>query len=304
MTYQPTINSKQILELLYNKYSDPEWASADEIVTPSGGRIDFWTIHCWGGAGHTIAFEIKTSKADFRNEIKRPEKRTWCEKSARECYFIAPCGVIPVEELPECWGLMEVNASMQIRIKVAAVQRVLDAVPCEFLCYAMRRVSGKKQPVSSNFISCLGQTVTPDNLENFIMVAGKDVVEKIKKTAREEAIVEYENSNTYASYYKELVRELAQIKALNYSPIPPKPEDIVAYIQNIKDTYTAEYKELHIKELSECLDAMRDSLRDLSDLRDKLNRINGENEFGGPVGRERIKSGYRYETDFLNVERL
>ena len=304
MTYQPTINSKQILELLYNKYSDPEYVSADEIVTPSGGRIDFWTIHCWGQTGHTIAFEIKTSKADFRTELKHPEKRIWCEKSANQCNFIAPSGVIPTEELPEGWGLIEVTSGMQLRVKVAAMQRALDAIPSAFLRYAMRRVAGKKQPVSQNFISCLGQTVTPDNLENFIMEAGKDVVEKIKKAAREEAIVEYENSNTYASYYKELVRELAQIKALNYSPIPPKPQDIIAYIQNIKDTYTAEYKELHIKELSECLDSMRDGLRDLSDLRDKLNRINGENEFGGPVGRERIKSGYRYETDFLNVERL
>jgi hypothetical protein len=88
-----------------------EWALLHQIPLRHLGndrRIDALAVRCWsaGRGFERIAFEVKVSRQDFRNET--PEKRAPSEAIAHLCTYVAPAGIIPVPELPPGWGLIEV----------------------------------------------------------------------------------------------------------------------------------------------------------------------------------------------------
>lgn len=80
---------------------DPE-ASGNERI------IDALAVRCWssGKGFQRIAFEVKVSRPDFRNET--PEKRAPAEASAHLCAYVAPVGLLRPDEMPPGWGLVEV----------------------------------------------------------------------------------------------------------------------------------------------------------------------------------------------------
>ena len=63
----------------------------------------------WRGQ-YSIKVECKTSRADFRADLKK-----WYRNSGpgigQQRYFMAPKGVIPRDEIPVNWGLLEVTGS-------------------------------------------------------------------------------------------------------------------------------------------------------------------------------------------------
>lgn len=64
----------------------------------------------WRGQ-FSILIECKTSLADFRRDMSK-----WYRQSGygigQQRFFMAPAGVIPVSELPEGWGLLEVSGNV------------------------------------------------------------------------------------------------------------------------------------------------------------------------------------------------
>ncbi len=104
--------SGDIAALLRARYCSPEWASFGEFANGTGfGRdrsADFVAFNTYPSKGHlTVACEIKVSRSDFARELTSPAKRAWLEEYFAECWFVAPKGVIRIEELPARWGLME-----------------------------------------------------------------------------------------------------------------------------------------------------------------------------------------------------
>lgn len=90
-----------------------EWAFLTQVPLRAPGSrderiIDALAVRCWaGGKGfERIAFEVKVSRADFRNET--PEKRAPTEATASRCAYAVPAGLITPTELPPGWGLIEV----------------------------------------------------------------------------------------------------------------------------------------------------------------------------------------------------
>ena len=55
------------------------------------------------------AYEIKVSRADFLSEIRKPVKRRFALRVSNRFYFVAPSGLISVEEVPQECGLLEVG---------------------------------------------------------------------------------------------------------------------------------------------------------------------------------------------------
>jgi hypothetical protein len=69
--------------------------------------IDVAVFEMWPSKGLTrSAFEIKVSRSDFLRELNTPEKHKWCLDSFHEFWFVAPKGVIQLEELPKGIGWM------------------------------------------------------------------------------------------------------------------------------------------------------------------------------------------------------
>jgi hypothetical protein len=118
-----TITSKDIIELLIKRHPLPEHASFAEMRAGSGyskaaqKRIDFWVLNCYPSKKHlTISYEIKVYRTDFLNELKDPKKRQQGLNFSNEFYFIAPKGVIKIEEVPKECGYIEVIENHTLKV--------------------------------------------------------------------------------------------------------------------------------------------------------------------------------------------
>lgn len=94
----------------------------------------------WRGQ-HSVLIECKTSLADFRRDLDKWFRNTG-PGIGQQRYFMAPKGVIPVDEVPVNWGLLEVDGNTVRTIKSHDVlyldERVASAeVP--LLVAALRR---------------------------------------------------------------------------------------------------------------------------------------------------------------------
>jgi hypothetical protein len=140
-------SSRDIIRALRKRHPFPEWIFAEEVRLGTGfttsyhvqgspraisgeGRIDALVMNTYPYKRFIrIAYEIKISRADFLSEMKNPYKREGAEMFANACYFAAPAGLIKPDELPEPWGLVEINGDFH-RMKVKAPTReAADLMP-------------------------------------------------------------------------------------------------------------------------------------------------------------------------------
>lgn len=76
-------------------------------------RIDCFAISPNAG-NKTITYEIKVSKADFRNDLKKPDKQVPARCFSNEFYYCTPKGLLKREEIPIWAGLLEFDLSEPI----------------------------------------------------------------------------------------------------------------------------------------------------------------------------------------------
>lgn len=69
-------------------------------------RIDLFIISSNAG-NPTIAFEIKASRSDFKKDINDDRKQRGARLYANEFYYVAPKGMIKIDEVPLWAGLIE-----------------------------------------------------------------------------------------------------------------------------------------------------------------------------------------------------
>lgn len=162
-TYKPSpVSSKDIVAALRRKYADVgrsnEWAFFEELRVGTGykwarrgkgkahnpeQRLDAFVMNLWPSKQFLrIAFEIKVSKQDFRNEIAAPEKRATAIKLSNQFYFVTPKGLVNDFDIPADCGLMEVDEAGRVTVKVKApLHSGLDAAPWLFVAAVARRVN-------------------------------------------------------------------------------------------------------------------------------------------------------------------
>jgi len=93
----------------------PEWAYIEHVRDAPGfdaqRTADALALSLWTSRGNELhGFEVKISRADWRREIAQPAKAEgWCAVVDR-WWVVAPRGVVPRDELPATWGLMETGA--------------------------------------------------------------------------------------------------------------------------------------------------------------------------------------------------
>jgi hypothetical protein len=105
----------------------------------------------WKKACHSVLVESKVSRADFLADRAKawrqePETGVGCER-----YYLAPCGLIGLDELPKGWGLLEVNGREIERIKSSA-KNLRSAIGFQnemnLLLASLRRVEVRIEPQS------------------------------------------------------------------------------------------------------------------------------------------------------------
>lgn len=86
--------------------------------------------------------ECKASRSDFRADSKKWH-RTADRAMGNRRWFFAPIGVIPANELPDGWGLLEWDGRV-VRVAKQTTERVLPGAACaaerDLLIAAMRKV--------------------------------------------------------------------------------------------------------------------------------------------------------------------
>lgn len=71
-----------------------------------------------------VAYEIKVSRADFRAEMRKPQKRAPAMAFTHQFFFATPPGLVKKHEIPEDCGLVEVAADGTVKVvKHAPIRR-------------------------------------------------------------------------------------------------------------------------------------------------------------------------------------
>lgn len=74
-------------------------------------------VIAWKNYGHSLLIECKATRADFKRDATKSFRRYPKEGMGFERYYLAPSKVIPLDALPEPWGLMEVVGSKIVVVK-------------------------------------------------------------------------------------------------------------------------------------------------------------------------------------------
>ncbi len=105
----------------------------------------------WKKACHSVLVECKASRGDFMADgekpwRQRPESGVGCER-----YYLAPRGLIGVDELPSGWGLLEVSGREIESAKRSAKNLRSSAgfeLEMNLLLASLRRVEVRIEPQS------------------------------------------------------------------------------------------------------------------------------------------------------------
>lgn len=161
MAKRPT-TAADIRAAVREHYGDSA-AVFDEVANGSGTRREHRRADCvamglWPSRGlYLSGVEIKISRADWLNELKRPAK---AESIARYCDFwwlaVADDTIVREGELPANWGLMVLAGG---RLKIVAQARKLDPESLDrgFIAALLRRAAEAQDAVVGQAISAAYQ---------------------------------------------------------------------------------------------------------------------------------------------------
>ena len=98
--------------------SRAEWLFLRELRVGTGRRnnsaqrLDAFALNCFPHQGmKRVCYEVKTSRADYLGELKRPLKRRIGMRYSNEFYFVVPAGMLAIAEVPPECGLIEVGTA-------------------------------------------------------------------------------------------------------------------------------------------------------------------------------------------------
>lgn len=87
----------------------------DEIPDAIG-----WRVNKYLGGG-SVLVEVKTTRSDFLVDAKKPHRLNPEQGMGKFRYYMAPEGLLKIDELPEKWGLLEVNSKGHIKVRAGHV---------------------------------------------------------------------------------------------------------------------------------------------------------------------------------------
>ena len=145
MTKEKKHTDRSVPTLLRDKYSGQAWAFISQVPNATGmahsRTCDGLAMSLWPSKGlHLHGFEVKVSRSDWLSEIQDLSKSFAFSRYCHYWWIVAPKGIVKLEELPEQWGLQEVTASDNIRVKKPASLLTPELVGPEFLAGLFRSV--------------------------------------------------------------------------------------------------------------------------------------------------------------------
>ena len=144
------VTSADLLRMLHTRHSDSGWAFFAEVPDRTAGhfrRADAVAISLWPSRGlHLHGFEVKVSRRDWLNELKRPEK---AESIGKYCDFwwlvVSDPAIVEDGELPSAWGLLAPSGKgLRAIVRPTALEPLPIGRP--FLCSLLRKFAEGQVP--------------------------------------------------------------------------------------------------------------------------------------------------------------
>jgi hypothetical protein len=143
----PTLTAGAMLDVLECclHSSRSEWLFLRELRIGVGHRnhslqrLDAFALNCLPHlASKRVCYEVKTSRADFLNEVRQPLKRRIGMRFSNEFFFVTPEGLLSVAEVPVECGLIEIGSAATEEARASLRRRGgLFHLDEERLCYCV-----------------------------------------------------------------------------------------------------------------------------------------------------------------------
>jgi hypothetical protein len=184
--------TEQKIKGLLSERHPPEqwifWTELENSVEKKGyRRIDAYAINRKNLT--CIAYEIKTSKADFYAELADPTKRQPFIDASSEFYFVAPLELIPTSEIPDDCGLIEAG-NLALSVKRGATHRNLTSIPVEFIA-AMFSSVDKRSIQDWPLFHLAGKQLSLIDLASFIKEGAHEYRQRVLQQLKEEVDLKY-----------------------------------------------------------------------------------------------------------------
>lgn len=102
---------------------------------------DALAVSCWPSRGLSFSgIEVKISRSDWQREIAEPEKSAEIQRFCHYWWIATPPGIVREGELPETWGLFEVDGKKVMAVREAP-RLEPDPPSIGFVCSVFRNQS-------------------------------------------------------------------------------------------------------------------------------------------------------------------
>lgn len=141
-------------------FQSPAHVLLEEVRSHTGaGReryADALVASVWPSRGLWLAgIEVKISRADWRKELKSPEKAEAISKFCDYWWVAAPRGIVPPETLPATWGLIEVHGARGCDVVVDAPKLTPIPLTTAFAASIMRNIDKAAQNATERALAKL-----------------------------------------------------------------------------------------------------------------------------------------------------
>ncbi len=139
------LSSESVIASLRLHFAQPRWAFLEQVGNATGystrSWIDAMAFSLWPSQGLSAeGIEVKVSRGDWRRELKDPAKADEVGKNCHRFWVAAPVGIVPIEEVPGAWGLLEVEDRTKPPKVVKKADLLTPPAPTwGFVCAILRR---------------------------------------------------------------------------------------------------------------------------------------------------------------------
>ncbi len=142
----PPVKSHAVIELLRNRYAPPAWAFLEQVANGTGfaadRHVDAIAMGVWPSRGLELTgFEVKVSRNDWRRELRKPDKAEPIAARMDRFYVVAPADIVPRDEVPSAWGLLEVIGGKKLIERKPAEKLEPEPLDRLFLAAILRKAA-------------------------------------------------------------------------------------------------------------------------------------------------------------------
>lgn len=137
------MNAQDVISHLKVRFEYPSYCFLEQVADATGARHNRWAdaiaMSVWPSRGYDIhGIEVKVSKYDWLNELKKPEKSAAVQQYCNRWWIATPDEtIIAAGELPPTWGWMVCKGSTMRVVKEAPLLTP-KAVSVEFVASVLR----------------------------------------------------------------------------------------------------------------------------------------------------------------------